>query len=117
MLEATHPQFMGGNYLPPLELGEVEVARITRESVTADVTAVYARPTEDGLTQYRVVDEYGGDRLPEHSTAQTSRPMTLAEFTDFFVHASNLVAMLQNNYGDDLEAALGFFTAESDFYP
>ncbi len=53
MLEATNPAFIGGNYLPPLEAGETEVARITLESTTADVKAVYARSTDDGWIRYR----------------------------------------------------------------
>lgn len=117
MLEARNPAFMGGNYLPALETGEVEVARITLESTTADVTAVYARSTEDGWIEYRVVDEYGGDDLPEPSTARRPEPMTLGGFAEFFLSASSLVSTLEGNYDDDLEQALGFFTVESDFYP
>ena len=43
-LGGVHPLLMGGNYLanPPSE--EVEIARIFIQSVTGDVTAVYARP-------------------------------------------------------------------------
>jgi hypothetical protein len=36
-LKSAHPSFMGGNYLPDLEEGEVEVARIEIASTTADV--------------------------------------------------------------------------------
>ena len=42
-LEAIHPMFMGGNYLPDTEDGEVEIARIRIKSTTFDVTSVYAR--------------------------------------------------------------------------
>lgn len=117
MLEARNPAFMGGNYLPALEAGEVEVARITLRSTTADVTAVHARPAEDGWIEYRVVDEYGGEGLPQPSTTRRPGPMTLGEFAEFFLHASGLVSTLRDNHGDDLEQALGFFTVESDFYP
>ena len=41
VLEAIHPMFMGGNYLPDTEHGEVEIARIRIESTTYDVTSVY----------------------------------------------------------------------------
>jgi len=51
-----HPRFMGGEYLPDQDEGEVEIARIEIDSTTSDVTSVYAR--RDGSTiRYRVVDE------------------------------------------------------------
>jgi len=55
-LERMHPMFMGGHYLPDLEFGEVEIARICLRSVTGDVISVYAR-TEQGVIHYRVVDD------------------------------------------------------------
>ena len=39
-----HPMFMGGNYLPDAEEGEVEIARIEISSTTRDVTCVFAKP-------------------------------------------------------------------------
>ncbi len=62
VLESFHPMYMGGNYLPDTDQGEVEIARISIKSTTFDVTCVYARP-EDGVIHYRVVDEYGGGYL------------------------------------------------------
>lgn len=117
MLEARNPAFMGGNYLPALEAGEVEVARITLKSTTADAMAIYARPTADGWIEYRMVDEYGDEGLPEPNTARRLEPMTLGELAEFLLHASGLVSTLRDNHGDDLEVALAFFTVESDFYP
>lgn len=117
ILEASDPRFMGGNYLPPLEPGEVEVARITLESTTADVTAVYACQTKEGGFQYRVVDEYGGEGLLEPHAAKSSKPMSMGEFAGFLLHACGLVETLQDNFGDDVEEALAFFSVESDFYP
>lgn len=38
VLESFHPMFMGGNYLPDTEDGEVEIARISIKSTTFDVT-------------------------------------------------------------------------------
>ena len=38
-----HPSNMGGEYLPPLRKGEVEIARISLQSVTADQISVRAR--------------------------------------------------------------------------
>ena len=116
VLESVHPMFMGGNYLPDTETNEVEIARISIQSTTFDVTSVYAR-AEDGLIHYRVVDEYGGDTLHRPSEATTRAPMTLGEFTDFFLTAWPLIEVLEMNFEDDLNGALGFFSVDSDFYP
>jgi hypothetical protein len=115
-LEALHPMYMGGNYLPDAEDGEVEIARISTRSTTFDVTSVYAR-TEDGTIHYRVVDEYGGNTLQGPSETQTTEPMTLGEIADFFMTAWPLISLLEMNFEDDVEGALGFFSADSDFYP
>jgi len=115
-LEAFHPMFMGGNYLPDTEDGEVEIARIRIASTTFDVTCAYARPHE-GQIHYRIVDEYGGDTLSGPSEAQTSKPMSLEEFTDFFLGAWSLIDVLDMNFDGDRTASLAFFKAESDFYP
>lgn len=115
-LERLHPMFMGGNYLPGMGDGEVEIARIEIASVTFDVTCVFARP-QQGLIYYRVVDEYGGDTLSGPSEMISDRPLTLGELTDFFLDAWPLIDVLKMNYEDDLGSALGFFTAKSGYYP
>jgi hypothetical protein len=116
ILESIHPMFMGGNYLPDTEDGEVEIARISIRSTTFDVTCVYAKPVE-GLIHYRVVDEYGGETLRHKSETTTSLPMTLVEFSDYFLAAWPLIDVLEMNYEDDVDGALSFFSADSDFYP
>jgi len=116
MLESVHPMFMGGNYLPDTENGEVEIARISIRSTTFDVTCVYAKPVE-GLIHYRVVDEYGGETLRHKTETTTSLPMTLGEFSDFFLAAWPLIDVLKMNYEDDVDGALSFFSADSDYYP
>ncbi len=115
-LESLHPMYMGGNYLPDAEQGEVEIARIDIDSTTHDVTSVYAR-LEDGVIHYRVVDEYGGETLREPTEAKTAAPMTLGELTDFFLKAWPLIEVLESNFEDDTERALAFFSGSSDFYP
>ena len=115
-LESFHPMFMGGNYLPDTEDGEVEIARISIKSTTYDVTCVYARP-DGGALHYRVVDEYGGETLQGTTEARTDKPMTLGEFADFFLAAWPLLDVLEMNFEDDLDGSLDFFTAESEFYP
>ena len=116
MLESIHPMFMGGNYLPDTEDGEIEIARISIRSTTSDVTSVYAR-LEDGVIHYRVADEYGGDTLQGRAETTTTAPMTLGELADFFLTAWPLIALLEMNFEDDLNGALRFFSADSEFYP
>jgi hypothetical protein len=115
-LESFHPMFMGGNYLPDTEDGEVEIARISIKSTTYDVTCVYARP-DRGAIRYRVVDEYDGDTLQGTAEARTDKPMTLGEFADFFLGAWPLIDVLEMNFENDRDASLDFFSAESEFYP
>jgi hypothetical protein len=114
-LESIHPMFMGGNYLPDTDGGEVEIARIRIKSTTFDVTSVYAR-LKEGIIHYRVVDEYGGDTLREPFETTTTAPMTLGEFADFFLTGWPLIEVLEMNFEEDGESALGFFSAQSDFY-
>jgi len=115
-LESYHPMFMGGNYLPDTDDGEVEIARISIKSTTYDVTCVYARP-EQGAIHYRVVDEYNGETLQRPTETTTEKPMTLAEFADFFLSAWRLLDVLESNFEGDREGAMDFFSASSAFYP
>ena len=115
-LESFHPMFMGGNYLPDTEDGEVEIARISIKSTTYDVTCVYAR-LDGGAIHYRVVDEYGGETLQGTTEIRTDKPMTLGEFADFFLGAWSLLDVLEINFEGDRDASLDFFTADSEFYP
>lgn len=111
-----HPYFMGGEYLPDQEDGEVEIARIEIDSTTADVTSVYASLTAAGI-HYRVVDEYGGDTLSGPSETDSTRPLTLGELEAFFTGAWPLMEVLEMNFEEDVEGMLGFFRAHSQFYP
>jgi hypothetical protein len=108
--------FMGGNYLPGTSDGEVEIARICISSTTSDVTSMYAA-RRDGSIHYRVVDEYEGDTLSDEREMDSNEPLTLGEITDFFLGAWDLMAVLEMNFDNDLDASLGFFRTESDFYP
>lgn len=111
-----HPMLMGGEYLPDQEEGEVEIARIEIRSTTGDVTSVYAR--RDGPEiHYRVVDEYGGDTLTGDTERTSTELLTLGELTDFFLGAWNLLEVLGFNEFSDLQSALAFFRARSEFYP
>lgn len=70
---------LGGEYLPALAHGEVEIARVALASTTGDVQSIRARRTEEGI-RVVVVDEYengfvDGERVSE-------RPLTLRELTE-----------------------------------
>ena len=60
MLQGQHPQARGGEDLPNLEEGEVEIARLTlANSVHGEVTSLRAKPGESpGEIIFRMVDEY-----------------------------------------------------------
>ena len=85
-LGSLHPSGMGGEYLPDLIPGEVEIARITIASVTQDVTCVYARQVENGVF-LRVVDEYDGGTLSSKRGRKFTEPPSLGKLARFFLHA------------------------------
>jgi len=115
-LERIHPLYMGGNYLPNPRPGEVEIARIQIYSTTGDVAAVYARRV--GLRiRYRVVDEYAGETLEGRTKRDSVKSLTLGALHDFLTNAWAFHGILEANFEDDVEGMLGFFVAESDFYP
>jgi hypothetical protein len=116
---AIRPAMMGGEHLPDRRAGELEIARITIQSTTQDVTCVYASPGRDRI-RYRVVDEYGGDCLEGRTKSTSSRPLSLGDLTYFFLGAWDLVRVLERNFpsgASSLEATLDFFKGESAFYP
>ena len=119
-----HPRFMGGEYLPDFEAGEVEIARIALESTTSDVISIRARRTAKGTILYRVADEYGGEfRL---SRKRSKRPMSLREMIAF-LEETGLEGMrggLMLGYNDMNADAMGereslrhFTRIGSEFYP
>ena len=114
-----HPAFMGGEYLPDLDTdtatAEIEIARISIESTTGDVTSVYARRGKDCI-HYRVVDEYGGDTLSGERERTSAQPLTLGQLVEFFTAAWPFEDVLEMNFPDDLNGKLGFFSGDSAFY-
>jgi hypothetical protein len=98
-LGRIHPSFMGGEYLPDHQLGEVEIARICLRSTTGDVISLRARPCEAGIA-YRVVDEYEGKFLLP--IIQSKLPLTLAELVQQFEEGE----LTELDYGGGL--ALGY---------
>ncbi len=116
LIGRVHPFFMGGEYLPRIKTGEVEIARINIKSTTYDVTVMYARLVGDRI-HYRVVDEYQSDTLGTTSKRTSVRPLTMGELVSFFLQAWDLMACLEFNFEDDVDGMLDFFDGESEFYP
>lgn len=114
-LGRIHPMFMGGEYLPRLRCDEVEIARISIQSTTFDVTVLYARLVGKRI-HYRVVDEYEGETLSGRNERTSLRPLTMGQMIDFFLGAWDLMECLDGNF-DDLQGKLDFFQGESEFYP
>jgi hypothetical protein len=75
-----HPSNLGGEYLPEMDEGEVEIARGAIASTTGDVQSVRARRAPGGI-RVQVVDEYEN----EFSTGVRvyAQPLTLRELIDF----------------------------------
>jgi hypothetical protein len=116
---AMHPAMMGGEYLPDRRGRELEIARITIQSVTQDVACVYASQGR-GRIRYRVVDEYEDDNIQGRGRRTSVRPLTLGEVTDLILDAWDLIPLLEfkaNDDGRSLEDILAFFRGESAFYP
>ena len=122
-LEAIHPSFMGGAYLPDFEDWEVEIARVTLNSTTGDVIAIWAQPSEEGIA-FRMVDEYADEGSDWFISTETSiEPLTFEELIEMLVLASNL----RWGDGDDFRVfdfrtrnapgTVGFLSFTSFFYP
>ena len=83
----VHPSNMGGEYLPPLRKGEVEIARISLESVTADQISVRARRVRERI-RYRVVDEYSETSTYVCHPASSVSPLSMGELIALMEGAS-----------------------------
>ncbi|WP_426041033.1 hypothetical protein [Brevundimonas sp. TWP2-3-4b1] len=114
----SHPAMLGGEYLPERRATEMEIARITLQSVTQDVICLYAAQGR-GRIRYRVVDEYGGDTLSGRAGRTSSQPLTLGGLAEFFLGAWNPEPVLGVNFSlpeSSLDEALEFMRGESAFY-
>jgi hypothetical protein len=126
MVSRMHPMLMGGEYLPDYEEEEVEIARVSLDSTTADVISIRARRTAEGI-RYRVVDEYETEYrcVPELSEwlLSTGKLITLIDTAESF-EIAGLVKPIRDfnveaNDNDPEYAAemVDFVTVSSDFYP
>jgi hypothetical protein len=115
-----HPSNMGGEYLPPLHRGEVEIARISLESTTADQISVRARRVREQI-RYRVVDEYMETSTYVCHPASSDAPLSLGELIALMESASDgrsiIFPILGMNARDSTPDELAdFVTVTSDFY-
>jgi hypothetical protein len=115
-----HPANMGGEYLPPFRKDEVEIARISLESTTADQISVRARRVRERI-RYRVVDEYMEDSTYVCHPASSDAPLSLRELITLMESASDggsiIFPILAMNSRDSLSDDLStFITVNSDFY-
>jgi hypothetical protein len=132
---SIHPSFMGGEYLPDYLLEEVEIARVSLESVTWDVYSIRAKKVDDNKIQYRVVDEYDyweNGMLRSHTDVSVE-PFTFGEIVSFIDNVEwtecggadrGLTTGFRDlNYNivgpgrDELEELLSFVRVSSFFYP
>lgn len=129
-LGASHPSWMGGEYLPDYLTGEVEIARIVLASVTQDVISIRARRRRGGRRiLYRITDEYqepGGEAWICRP-ASSVRPLTLGQLVQLIDHAGHedfnprgesLTDHLREmQEGCDPSDLGDFVTVDSDLYP
>jgi hypothetical protein len=115
-----HPRNMGGEYLRPLRKAEVEIARISLDSTTADQISIRARRLV-GRIGYRVVDEYPDSSTYVCHPASSLAPLSLRELITLMDAASEggsiVLSFLGMNFRDSDSAELAtFITVTSDFY-
>lgn len=120
-----HPRWMGGEYLPDCDAGEVEIARIVLDSTTMDVVSFRAH-RDDGQgtdVEYAAVDEYDSSwTLTRRSSVLT---LTLGQLIDLIDRSTcssddrdeslDFVANIWR-FTNPIDCP-GFVTVESDYYP
>ena len=126
---AIGPWCMGGEYLPELDEGEIEIARISLASTTSDQISV--RACQDGeRIRYRIVGEYEEDETMRQQLPfdVTDRPLSLEELMDMIegartsdsahsggIFSSSWFMMLEVTNAP--EEIVGFLSVSSAFYP
>jgi hypothetical protein len=121
-LGKIHPSFMGGEYLPDYQKGEVEIARIELQSMTADVISIRAKKDGERIA-HSIVDEY--ETVFNVSPTHSDKPLTLSELIAMLDvargGASVGTSFTTGNYSgrsiEDLNRIRSFTRVESVFYP
>jgi hypothetical protein len=113
----VHPSHMGGEFLPPLRKGEVEIARISLQSVTCDQISVRARRSGKRIG-YRIVDEYEmGYVCRPASSASSLSLRELIALMEGACEGGIIFPALEMNLGGSTPTELAeFITVTSDFY-
>lgn len=125
---SIHPMCLGGEFLPNYLPGEVEIARVTLASTTMDVYSIRARPDDDGLIHYRIVDDYSDDPDMPHFDCpiqSSAEPLTFGEIVALMgdcrqeegepgLVMSHVKYLAMEGYVDE---ARHFARASSEFYP
>ncbi len=125
---SIHPHNLGGEFLPDFAEHEVEIARVTLQSCTQDVTSIRASPLPDRI-EYRITDEYDGEW--SFSPVNSLEPLSMGELITLMDEArcdgyenaewsTGVVwAPLRGNvdaHSDPLEL-IEFVEVTSEFYP
>ena len=121
---AIHPSYLGGEYLPERKPGEVEIARLDLQTVTADAISVRAYPTKTRI-YYRIVNEY--NRRYNCRPRWSKQPLSLGQLIDLINSAtsddnSNVglvfpVIDLLVYEGSSKDEMRHFFRVHSEHYP
>jgi hypothetical protein len=122
---------VAAGYLPDLEPGEVEIARIEMLSTLSDVISLRAQRDADGRIHHRFCDEYPEDeKVYEFSPVVSDEPLSFGEVADLLDNARcsdayedeprviwGILQMNRDNGLDDQEQLEGFVRVVSPFYP
>lgn len=114
-----HPWLMGGEYLPPLREGELEIARVVLRSTTMDVTSIRARQSGERI-YYSIVDEYpefGADRFKARPR-WSKEPLSMRQVVDI-IDANSLIDEPRdmNLEYSSYDEVYDFAQVHSAFYP
>ena len=128
LIGSIHPSLMGGEYLPDLEVGEVEIARIELASTTGDVISIRARKRK-GRIYYRLVDEYSEDCTCAFKISPfwSTQPLSLSQLINLIETATDkefgdvkfglsYLDDLYHQFDFDLDSCSSFMTVTSVFY-
>jgi len=124
---AVHPTWLGGEFLPDYLPDEVEIARLSLDTVTWDVYQIRAQVGDDGRIHYRVVDEYESweHGLFSVSPESSEKPFTFGEMVSFIDnieigdcegHFTNDLRDGQYVQGEGLEELIDFVRVSSLYY-
>ena len=122
MLGKIHPTLMGGEHLPDLAKGEVEIVRVSVASATDDQISIRAQ-RKKGKIRYRAVDEHETNYTLARE--ESDEPLSLGELvtlidgcTGFGPHKGLVTGLWESNaeYDSPSEAVDGV-SIKSAYYP